>query len=153
MRLINISLSFLLALVLSGCFLNPYRSKSNCPQTDQGECISVQTAYDKSMESEGKRPRGKTLQEEAGGKRKPRGAASATSSEKTYRDALYARLTGLIREPVAPVIAPPRALRVLILPYNAEGGRLYGHRFITFFVDEPRFILDETGFDGREAYE
>jgi conjugal transfer pilus assembly protein TraV len=64
-----------------------------------------------------------------------------------YREALYAKMTGLLKEPATPMIAPPVALRGLIMPYRGDGNRLYQQRYVYFFVDGPRWILNEITED------
>ena len=41
------------------------------------------------------------------------------------------------------MVAPPKVLRVLLLPYEGSDNVLYMYRYVYSFVDEPRWILDE----------
>ena len=44
-------------LTMSGCaLLNPYESSFSCPETSNGKCVSVQTAYSESAKGTGKSP-------------------------------------------------------------------------------------------------
>ena len=84
------SMSAFAALLLCGCstVLNPYQSSFNCPETENGKCVSVQTAYRESLnplvKSEGGDcpDCGKHTHEEM----------AASSEEKGYRAALLNRL-------------------------------------------------------------
>ena len=58
-----------------------------------------------------------------------------------YQEEVYRKLTGLLREPVTPLVAPPRIMRVLLLPYKGEGGELFMPRYVYFMADDPRWIL------------
>jgi len=59
-----------------------------------------------------------------------------------YQDALYKRLAGLLKEPTTPLLVPPQVVRVLFLSYTGEEDELYMPRYIYFFVDKPRWILE-----------
>lgn len=130
----------LLGLLLCGCstVLNPYQSNFNCPDTENGKCVSVQSAYRESLnplvksESEGCADCGKGRPAET----------VASPEEQRYRAALLSRLTGLLREPETPMVAPPQVMRVLLLPYKGDGGELFMPRYAYFFVDRPSWILD-----------
>ncbi|MHC1698862.1 MAG: TraV family lipoprotein [Geobacteraceae bacterium] len=130
----------LAALLLCSCstVLNPYQSSFNCPGTENGKCVSVQTAYRESLN-----PLVKSDGEECTdcGKGRP-DASGAPADEKEYRAALLSRLTGLLREPETPMVASPQVLRVLLMPYKGDGGELFMPRYAYFFVDRPSWILD-----------
>ncbi|MFQ5598907.1 MAG: TraV family lipoprotein, partial [Nitrospiria bacterium] len=59
-----------------------------------------------------------------------------------YFNALIKKLTGILKEPTVPVIAPPQVLRVLVLPYEGENAALYMPRYIYLIVDEPQWVLE-----------
>jgi conjugal transfer pilus assembly protein TraV len=130
----------LLGFLLCGCsaVLNPYQSSFNCPDTENGKCVSVQSAYRESLnplvksEGEGCTDCGKERPAET----------VASPEEQRYRAALLSRLTGLLREPETPMVAPPQVMRVLLLPYKGDGGELFMPRYAYFFVDRPSWILD-----------
>jgi conjugal transfer pilus assembly protein TraV len=114
--------------------LNPYASDFNCPDTDPGKCVSVRTAYE---ESKGIVPTA--------------AAAGSGDGRDLYREALYSRFAGLLREPETPMVVPPRVMRVLLLPYRGAEGELYMLRYAYLFVEEPRWILgDQTRLAGEE---
>lgn len=126
---------------LCGCsaILNPYRSSFNCPETDKGKCVSVQSAYRESINPLVKPEPGEKCTD--CGKGQPV-ELNASREESEYRGALLKRLTGLLREPETPMVAPPRVMRVLLLPYRGDGGELFMPRYAYFFVDKPSWILD-----------
>lgn len=120
-----ITKSLILGLVLaSGC--SPYASKFNCPDTDPGKCVPVEQAY---LESKGGR--------------RPERAAEGEAALEAYRARLFSRMAGLLEEPAAPLVAPPKVMRVLFLPYRGAENELHMPRYTYFFVDEPRFVLGE----------
>jgi len=67
-----------------------------------------------------------------------------------YRAALFDKFTGLLKEPVTPVVAPPKTMRVLLLPYTGQDNEFYMLRYVYFFVDEPRWLLGDTVTSGEE---
>lgn len=111
-------------LLVSGC--SPYASKFQCPDTDPGKCVPVEQAY---LESKG------TWRPERGSELEP--ALDA------YRSAFFSRVAGLLEEPVAPLVVPPKVMRMLLLPYRGADNELYMPRYTYFFVDEARFVLGE----------
>jgi conjugal transfer pilus assembly protein TraV len=136
-------LVFVCTAVGCGAFFNPYSSKFNCPETDKGKCVSVNTAYEESVRDpvnvnadEKKEKRKEKSQEEEG--------VGEKSPEKLYEEALFKELTGLIDDPRTPMVAPPRVVRVLLLPYRGENNELFMLRYVYFFVDEHRWILGDN---------
>jgi conjugal transfer pilus assembly protein TraV len=113
-------LSPLLLLMLSGC-LNPYAGDFNCPETDNGKCVSVENAY---HESKGSVP-----------------DLLRQSGTDNYHEALYGRMAGLLKEPETPMVVPPKVMRVLMLPYEGKNEELYLSRYAYLFTDRPRWIL------------
>ncbi|MGK7346034.1 MAG: TraV family lipoprotein [Candidatus Nitrospinota bacterium M3_3B_026] len=154
-----------LAMTAASCatFVNPYNEDFSCPRTFNGKCVSITEAYDESVEGaelEKEKPEPEPCDcwpseidcecEEAEQKKdienaisKQEKAASPNSPEDSYRESLYGKLSRLIDEPVTPMVAPPKVLRVLLLPYEGPDNALYMYRYVYFFVDEPRWILDE----------
>lgn len=125
----------LILLLLGGCgLLNPYRSDFQCPKGDTGKCVSIPDAY-----QESKQKTSKKLIDELTTK-----PEKNEQRNKEYRQALYAELTRLLREPVTPMVVPPRAMRVLILPYRDDQNRLHMPRYTYYFVDEPRWVVDSS---------
>ena len=137
-------------LLLSGCSLmNPYESSFSCPETGTGKCVSVQTAYQEAtapvtvMTTD-------TTTETTAGNSTPENRERPGAAENRYRTALCDTFPGLLKEPVTPVVAPPRTMRVLILPYTGQDNELNMLRYVYFFVDEPRWLLGDTITSGEE---
>lgn len=154
-------------LLMSGCaLLNPYESSFSCPESYNGKCVSVQTAYSESsgLSVKAKDAVADQLYENCGTESENPGAcaesgkesAGANSSSKEndaltkYRAALFDKFTGLLKEPVTPVVAPPKTMRVLLLPYTGQDNEFYMLRYVYFFVDEPRWLLGDTVTSGEE---
>ncbi|NKE70162.1 TraV family lipoprotein [Candidatus Manganitrophus noduliformans] len=140
MRKISVGL---LTVFLSGCAIfNPYNDNFTCPKTYNGKCVSPASAYQESLE-------GKEKEEEGPLKR---GSEKELSlSEASYQSALYEKLTGLLREPTTPMIAPPQVMRVLILPYKGEGARLYMSRYVYILIEEPKWVLGNQWLNEEAA--
>jgi conjugal transfer pilus assembly protein TraV len=123
-----LSLSF----ALSGCagWINPYASDFTCPKTEDGKCVSVSTAYEESLNKE------------------PRAGAAGSSARpgdgiRAYEQEMFRKLTGLIREPTAPLVKPPTVMRGLVLYYPGDENELYSYRYVYFFADKPTFVLGD----------
>lgn len=145
----KISAFGLLMVFLSGCAVfNPYNDNFTCPKTFNGKCVSPTSAYQESLEIS---PKG---EEEGGplkngeGKEDKKGVSL---TEASYQSALYEKLTGLLREPATPMIAPPQVMRVLILPYNGEGARLYMPRYVYIIIEEPKWVLGNQWLNEETA--
>lgn len=134
------------SLFLSGCFLNPYQSDFTCPHMENGKCVSVQSAYDESIETSKKKKADMSLQDELddiskSGKAKTIKVSSTTVSN--YQEALYTKIAGLLNEPVTPMVAPPQVMRVMVFPYKGDGKKLFMPRYVFMFIDEAQWVLDE----------
>lgn len=153
-------------LIMSGCaLLNPYESSFSCPETSNGKCVSVQTAYSESSTGPGKahEPAEDHAREGCGSGNDNGGACTEGKKEATlnpaskedgsynrYRSALFDRFSGLLKEPVTPVVAPPRTMRVLLLPYTGQDNEFYMLRYVYFFVDEARWLLGDSVSSAEE---
>ncbi len=134
------------SLFLSGCFLNPYQSDFTCPHMENGKCVSVQSAYDESLETNKKKKADMSLQDELddisrSDKAKTIKVSSTTVSN--YQEALYTKIAGLLNEPVTPMVAPPQVMRVMVFPYKGDGKKLFMPRYVFMFIDEAQWVLDE----------
>jgi conjugal transfer pilus assembly protein TraV len=68
-----------------------------------------------------------------------------------YRSSLFDKFSGLLKEPKTPIVAPPKVMRVLLLPYTGQENEFYMLRYVYFFVDKPRWILgDSVTADGED---
>lgn len=119
----------LLLIALTGCgaALNPYNENFRCQAPeDSGQCVDTKTAYEEAT----------GLGQASGGK-PPKAEESAEAARLT-------RLAELLHEPQTPMIAPPRVLRVLILPYKGSGD-LFMARYAYLQVEPANWVL--TGVD------
>jgi conjugal transfer pilus assembly protein TraV len=138
----RIGLLIFLTTFLIGCasVFNPYESDFQCPETDRGKCVSVQDAYGESMQKNigtGNKDKEKSEKPKEGD------ALESQDKKNDYQEALYKELAGLLKEPITPVVAPPKVMRVLLLPYKGDVNELYMLRYIYFFVEEPKWILGD----------
>lgn len=129
------------AVLLGGCsVLNPYKSEFTCPQKENGKCVGVDNAYYESLtQSKGKSERLEPAKKERPEKAVPKDAGAR--SGQLYQEEVFRKLTGLLKEPVTPLVAPPKVMRVLLLPYKGESGELFMPRYIYFMADDPRWIM------------
>jgi conjugal transfer pilus assembly protein TraV len=166
-RIVIIFLSFcLLSCSHIGKVLNPYKSDFDCPLAEKGKCTSLMDAYLESTATGSDafeelrkvtETRGESLlpsrKSETRKERIPfqesRHTAderlSAVQNEKRNPEETASPLevtSRLVREPVIPIMKPPRVGRVLILPYKNEG-QLFMMRYVYFLVEEPDWVIGE----------
>ena len=117
--------------------INPYGSSFNCKMTENGKCITMTGAYRESLLA--REPKDDK-------KRKGRGSEIGRSEglEVTYQDSLYRKLSGLLEEPETPMIAPPKVMRVLLLPYKGTDKELFMYRYAYFLVDDYSWVLGDN---------
>jgi len=146
---------FMFCLLVAGCgkAVNPYESEFSCPQPEKGKCVGIPEAYKESLRQS--EMRDYNLAKEAfssekkkKGKEEAREETSVEShlllspAERQYVESLYGVLTKLLKNPQTPVIMPPKVVRVLILPYEGNGGKnLYSARYIYVIVEDARWVL------------
>lgn len=153
-------LLFLISLVvlLNGCAVfNPYSSDFTCPDSFAGKCISVQGAYAESVEGKDQSA-GEKVASKSGSsgeeehvdrqddkdKTKPVKNTIEARNYNAYRSSLYQKFDTLLKEPETPMVAPPKVMRVLLLPYKGQENELFAMRHVYIFVDEPRWILGDS---------
>ena len=138
------------ALCFSGCsaIVSPYNSEFQCPDTDKGKCVSVQTAYKESVDNPLVKadPDKKPPCETCGDKEvhQPEtipGVSGPKDTKYQYQDVLYRKLASLIRQPSTPVVVPPDVVRVLILSYTGSDNELFSYRYVYFFATDPKWII------------
>jgi conjugal transfer pilus assembly protein TraV len=130
-------------LLFSGCAwmgeaVNPYKSSFNCPLGDNGKCINMTDAYKESLQPENALQPSRTVT----------AGAQQTRPETMYQASLYKKLTGLLDEPTTPVVAPPKVMRVLLLPYRGGDRELYLYRYVFFVVDDYTWTLGDNIYIG-----
>lgn len=145
------------ALPLSGCatvgsIMSPYSEKFSCKNSDHGQCIHPETAYEDAVA--GRTPRSdpavtrdkKLLR---GSETSATDSASSLSGKSVpgayagYRDSVYRELQGLIDQPVTPMLKPAQAVRTLILPYadRQRPDRLYMPRYVYSILERPSWVV------------
>lgn len=132
-------LIFLVCLLLMGAYgcasvVNPYSESFTCPLMEEGKCVPIKEAYNESL-------KGYTLKLE-----ETKDAKNLTKEydpvQESYRTALFDKLTKLLRDPKTPILAPPKIVRVMILPYqDSQGKEFYSTRYIYLVVEDPQWIL------------
>jgi len=145
-------------LLLSGCsLLNPYSAKFDCPNVENGKCVSIPKAYEESVtggnylikDADLKSSSTPSTSSGAAGPEqdaKAKAEKPVVNAEGNYQDALYKRVGGLLENPQTPIVVAPQVVRVLILPYTGEGNMLYAQRHLFFFADKPRWILNNMSY-------
>jgi conjugal transfer pilus assembly protein TraV len=140
-----------------GSLMSPYSEKFSCKNSDHGQCIHPDQAYDdavagRASRSDPKVTADRKLRRRAGGDpashahgQPVRTSASATAAFGSYRDSIYRELQGLIDQPVTPMLKSPRTVRTLILPYadRQRPDRLYMPRYIYSILESPSWVVGD----------
>jgi conjugal transfer pilus assembly protein TraV len=126
-----------------GAVINPYSSEFNCPMTDKGKCVALPDAYDEAINASQHNNIINNANAGTGKKSNIDETQIASSNKSTYQDAVYGTLNKLLDEPVTPIIAPPKVLRILFLPYKSDSNDLLMYRYAYIMVDEPKWVLGE----------
>ena len=153
---------FVTASFSAGCsILGVYDNEFKCPATYNGRCISMQGAYDLAKKGQDSAEFDPDAQAErkdgcgkdgssCGGKVLTPVVTPENTAHTSYKESLFKKFDGLLKEPTTPVVAPPQVMRVLLLPYRSDGNELFMLRYVYFFVDEPRWVLGDSVVDNEE---
>jgi conjugal transfer pilus assembly protein TraV len=163
-------------LMLGGCnILNPYSEETVCQKTDFGQCMSLEEAYNRSLNEEGNQ----NQEEEA--ESKPTGylkkeylyvtgrrrilnhgpgkmliyryvpvtikpPKKEKKPKELYEHEKYKTLSNLLKKEKKPLVAPPKILKVLILPYSSgdRSEALNMQRIIFLKVEDSKWIFEPT---------
>ena len=141
---IMVALMFAFLFLLGGCasVTNPYNSEFTCPQAEKGKCVGIPQAYLESLKQSENSTELKdyypTLEE-----KKEVTNQEIPEEQKVYADALFNRVSRILKEPETPVLTVPKVVRVLILPYRGDNGKaLYFSRYVYVITDEPKWVFD-----------
>ena len=148
-------------LLVCGCsIINPYNENFACKNNHtRGQCVGTQIAYkaatgelqfaDENVEDDenhcSKCEVAKQARQDfaklAKGERQ-------RAVHKEYMDAVYARLTGLLKKPETPMVEPPRIMRVLILPYEDRNNVLFMPRYTYLKVEDSKWVVGDYLVNG-----
>jgi len=138
-------LGFGLALLLAGCSaaVNPYQSEFSCPQAEKGKCVSIPQAYVESFNKTDNTTKilenyFPSLDEE-----RAKAEKGLTKTETEYVDALFNKMTKVLKDPQTPILTVPKVVRILILPYRDKDGKtLYFSRYVFTVTKEPQWVFE-----------
>lgn len=137
-----------------GSVMSPYPEKFSCKNSDHGQCIHPERAYEDAVAGGASRsdPRvtndremlkGSAISASPGltGRSKDKAATPYLG----YRDSVYRELQGLVEAPVTPMLRPGRTIRTLILPYadRERPDRLYMPRYVYSILDKPQWVVGD----------
>lgn len=138
-----------------GSVMSPYSEKYSCKNSDHGQCVHPEKAYedavagrpsrsDPAVTNDKKLLRGQAAAPAMSGMT-AKGAAAPVGAYLGYKDCVYRELQGLIDQPVTPMLKPPRTVRTLILPYadRQRPDRLYMPRYVFSIVETPAWVVGD----------
>lgn len=163
-RFVKFAISIISLGAVAGCaVLNPYEPEFPCKGGYGGKCSSVRDAHLESLAGldggvKERRSPPPCEGEECQSRKAASGDALLRSSESksaegAYKESLYKRLDTLLQEPKMPVVAPPKVMRILMLPYKGQEGEFYMMRHLYFFVDDAKWVLADNIEDIEELPE
>ncbi len=139
-----------------GSLMSPYSEKFDCKNSDHGQCIHPDKAYDDAVAGRASRSdpavtadkkllKGTSPKAAAMSGQQSRQRATPAGSFVGYRDSVYRELQGLIDEPVTPMLRQPRTIRTLILPYadRQRPDRLYMARYVYSILESPSWVVGD----------
>jgi len=152
-------LSLLAGCTTLGSMMSPYPEKFGCKNSDHGVCIHPEKAYEDAVAGRPSRSdpavtNDKKLLKAHVGSAAIDARAAATHGKAApaqltsfagYRASVYAKLQGLIEQPVTPMLRQPRTVRTLILPYadRERPDRLYMPRYVFSILDRPEWTVGD----------
>ena len=135
-----------------GSMMSPYPEKFGCKNSDHGVCIDPEQAYEDAVagrpsQSDPAVTNDRKLLKAHGGSAMTHTKAAPTqpTAFAGYRASVYAKLQGLIEQPVTPMLKAPRTVRTLILPYadRERPDRLYMPRYVFSILDRPEWTVGD----------
>tara|TARA_Y100000815_G_scaffold128290_1_gene115700 strand:- start:9749 stop:10315 length:567 start_codon:yes stop_codon:yes gene_type:complete len=137
-----------------GSVMSPYPEKFSCKNSDHGQCIHPERAYEDAVAGAVSRSDPKVTNDR---KMLSNGATAASTGTTGrargkvaapyigYRDSVYRELQGLVEAPVTPMLRPGRTIRTLILPYadRERPDRLYMPRYVYSILDKPQWVVGD----------
>jgi conjugal transfer pilus assembly protein TraV len=141
-KTLKVPLLFLSTLLLASCgpILNPYEEHFKCKApAEDGKCLDTPSAYLEARYSEPSQVDSETCPD------CPKGTPPTATASTTIppHDTRYRLLADLLEEPEKPLLRPPKILRVLMLPYEGEGGELFMTRYVYLQVENGKWLLTE----------
>lgn len=147
-------LAALSACTAIGSVMSPYPEKFSCKNSDHGQCIHPERAYEDAVAGAASRSDPRVTKD----RKMLRGSAAAVSPAPAgrakgkaappylgYRDSVYRELQGLVEAPITPMLRPGRTIRTLILPYadRERPDRLYMPRYVYSILDKPQWVVGD----------
>lgn len=141
MKLKCICCSLLLLSLLSACssvkdVVNPYEENFKCRAKDsEGKCVDTPTAY--------KDARYPAPVPEPGTPPQAGGMPNINIAKLDAQNSRYKTLASLLENPEAPMLNPPKILRVLVLPYKGDNNELFMTRYAYLEIEKAQWILTD----------
>ena len=148
LKAINL-LAICLCFGISSCasvkdIVNPYDEDFHCRAKDtEGKCVDTPTAY---QDARYPQPAVES-QAEVATSADENSPVVAVSPVKVLKDEAkanqYKAITELLESPQAPMLNPPKVLRVLILPYKGEKNELFMTRYAYLEIEKASWVLTD----------
>ncbi|WP_157220924.1 TraV family lipoprotein [Flavisphingomonas formosensis] len=153
------ALALLSSCATVGSLMSPYSERFSCKNSDHGQCIHPDKAYQDAVAGRASRSEPAVTNDRKLLKANGHDDASAAGTHSGagrrgaavpggfagYRDSVYRELRGLIDDPVTPMLKSPRTVRTLILPYadRQRPDRLYMPRYVYSILEAPSWVVGD----------
>ncbi len=157
MPALGLPLIFLSGCATLGSALSPYSEKFSCKNSDHGQCIHPEQAYEDAVAGRKSKSDPAVTNDKklltaadraaAKGKAKDRKASArgskAAAAAPPAPDRSYADLASSVSDAGTPMLRPSRTVRTLILPYadRQRPDRLYMSRFVYSMLGQPAWVV------------
>jgi len=131
-----------IAPLLGACSFSAYEEDFSCKNQDHGGCAHPMQAYENAV-AEGPQVHVQEAEGEVSASTPHHNHALKEDAYSGYQNSVYEELSELVQEPDTPIMAAPKTVRTLILPYAdpKKPDRLYMPRYVYSILEAPRFVL------------
>lgn len=154
MRCCKLSKALLTASVmtcLTGCAVMPYKDTFECPQQDNGQCVSVTQAHELAIK--GDAPVATPLQTTGEGSQENPAPVPVPAADLEQNALRLELLTEYVKGNKAPAVrTPPVIMETVIMPYQTGFGTLAGERTLWIPVEDATWVWPDQ-FDGKDSPE
>lgn len=154
----NFMVAVLVIIGIAGC--NPYNSEFNCKGAPFGSCSPTPEVYKDILEHKDLDQKPEYITSNV--HLNPDESTGATKGDKdkvrcttvpeldssgqvmsAYREAELTKITKLLKQPVTPIVNPPKVMRILFMPYESEDGMLNMPEYAYIMLDKPKWVMGD----------
>lgn len=127
--------------VAGGC--NPYNGEFNCKGAPFGSCAPTPEIYKDIIEGRGAGEALKPVDVDPAEEKTAVQGVPVEPLVSAYREAELKKITKLLKQPVTPVVVPPKVMRILFMPFESEEGILNMPEYAFIMLDKPKWVMGD----------